>query len=526
MITPLLGRRPVSGDSWETTLTGTLVDTSRWWAAIRKEVPAIVTQTDRVTFGELDSWADALRDWLMSEGIEPGDRVTIMAANSIEWCLLAQGIMRAGAILAPVNARFTVSEASYMVGRYESKILFHDAARTSIAQEIASQVPGLRLKDLSEVAAFRRRPAAPRSLGPEITPDTKVVIIPTSGSTARPKGVVYSHRSMIAYFTEYSLAEPHAVENVRLLLFAPLATSAGYVLLTQGLAYGGTVYVDEGGFDAPRALKLITEEKITALMGAPVFLERIAACEGFAGADLSHVRVASVGGARVSRQLLEAWMGKGVLLRQIYGQTEAGGQATINTLEAAVTHPEKCGRGMPFTRIAIMDASGQFCSPGTAGEIVIKGPGIMVGYWNDPEATARTIVDGWLHTGDLGVIDDDGLLIMLDRIKDIIISGGLNISAAELERVIAEFPGVAEVAAISAKDERFGETPLAVVYATGSIAIPQLIAHCSKHLSDYKIPRYVAVEEEPLPRLATGKISKPLLRTKYADAHLRLTRVR
>ncbi|MET0984036.1 MAG: AMP-binding protein [Steroidobacteraceae bacterium] len=506
-------------------MTGTLIDSSKWWAAIRKDQPAIVTQDDRITYAELDTWAEALCDWLIDEGVQVGDRVSIFATNCLEWCILAQGIMRAGAILAPVNARFTVSEASYMLGRYESKVLFHDSARKDAAEELLSSAPDLRLKSLSEVTAFRKRPSSRRDTREGITADTNVVIIPTSGSTARPKGVVYSHRTMLNYQTEFALAEPAAIDHARLLLFAPLSTSAGYVLLTQFLAYGGTVYVYDA-FDPERALECIVEEKITSVMGAPVFLERIAACDGFAEADLSHVRMTSCGGARVSRQLLEAWMKKGVLLRQIYGQTEVGGQCTINTLEAAVTNPEKCGRGMPFTRMAIMDSAGNFLPPNTPGEIVVKGPGTMVGYWNDPEATAKTVVDGWLHTGDLGVIDEDGLLTMLDRIKDIIISGGLNISAAELERVISEFPGIDEVAAIAAKDERFGETPLAVLYSSSGIDVKQLIAHCCKHLSDYKVPRYVAVEKEPLPRLATGKIAKPPLRAKYVNAHEQLPRVR
>ena len=194
-----------------------------------------------------------------------------------------------------------------------------------------------------------------------------------------------------------------------------------------------------------------------------------------AEADLSNVRLTSVGGARVTRQLLEMWLAKGILLRQIYGQTEAGGQSTINTRDAALAEPEKCGRGMPFTRIAIMDSEGRLCPPDTPGQIVIKGPGVMEGYWRDPEATASTLSDGWLRTGDLGVIDANGLLTMLDRIKDIIISGGLNISAAEVERVIGEFPGVEEVAAIAAKDERFGETPPRPPHWGGYRLVPETI---------------------------------------------------
>ena len=505
-------------------MSGTLIDMARWWAAIRTNEPAIVAPNDSLTYGELNAWADAVAEWLMGEGLQVRDRVSIMAANGIDWCVLSQGVVRAGGLLAPLNFRYTVNEASLMVDRFRSKFLFYDAARHATAQKIADVMPFVRLMEITAVREFRRRAANAERL-PAVTPDTEVVIISTSGSTALPKGVVYSHRTMLSYITEFAMAEPHATDRARMLLFAPLNTSAGYVLLTQYLAYGGVIFVDEQ-FDAARALKRIKEDKITSVMGAPVFLERIAACEGFKEADLSCVRMTSVGGARVTRQLLEAWMSKGVLLRQIYGQTEAGGQSTINTLEASVTHPEKCGRGMPFTRHKVIDSEGRTCPPGTPGEILIKGPSLMVGYWNDPEATAKTLVDGWLHTGDLGVMDETGLLTFVDRLKDIIISGGLNISAAEVERCVSEFAGVEEVAVIAAKDERFGETPLAVVYSPAPIEVPQLIAHCNRLLSDYKVPRYVAIESEPLPRLATGKIAKPPLRTKYAQAHLHLPRVR
>ncbi len=506
-------------------MTGTLLDTSSWWAKERCDVPALVTPTDQVSFQALDAWANAVADWLLAEGLEYQDRVTIIATNSLEWCVLAQGIMRAGAILAPVNPRFTPSEASYMIARYRPRFIFHDAARAGLARGVASSDPAVRVMELGAVSEHRHRHPATPQPRPDIGPDSRLVIIATSGSTARPKGVVYSHRSMLSYITEFSLAEPLAVERARLLLFAPLCTSAGYVLLTQFLAYGATLFVDDV-FDPLRALKRIKEDGITALMGAPVFFERIAAAPGFAEADFARVRLTSVGGARVSRQLLETYMKKGALLRQIYGQTEAGGQCTINTLEASVTNPEKCGRGMPFTRVAIMDARGEFCAPNTPGEIVVQGPAIMVGYWDDPEATAKTLVDGWLHTGDLGVIDDGGLLTMLDRMKDIIISGGLNISAAEVERVISEYPGTDEVAVIAAQDARFGETPLAVIHSAAGIDVASLIEHCNRELSDYKVPRYVVLEQEPLPRIATGKIAKAELRTRYANAHLTLTRVR
>jgi fatty-acyl-CoA synthase len=149
-----------------------------------------------------------------------------------------------------------------------------------------------------------------------------------------------------------------------------------------------------------------------------------------------------------------------------------------------------------------------------------------VGYWNNPEATAQTLKDGWLYSGDLGVLDENGLLTFVDRMKDIIISGGLNISAAEVERAVLSYGGIEEVMVIAAKDKKFGETPMAVVYARGEIDIPSLVAHCNARLADYKVPRYVVIEREPMPRTATGKLSKPTVREKYRDAADTLPRVR
>lgn len=507
----------------------TLIDAAKWWATHRQDTRAIICGTESLTFGEYDRWADGVCGWLIEQGLQVGDRVTIFAANSIEWMIASHAVLLAGGLLAPVSPRFTVSEASYLVvDRYQSRFIFHDAAHAATILEVASQLPDTKTFDLSVIRELRGRAGGSSALRREaIGDDTPVVIIPTSGSTGHPKGVVYSHRTILAYILQFALAEPHAADRAKIILFAPMSTSAGYVVSTQFLASGGSVYI-ENAFDPKRALAMIEQERITVLMGAPVFLERIAALPEFASTDLTSIRMAIVGGAPVSRELLEIWRAKGVVVRQLYGQTEAGGLATINTPADALTHPEKCGPGMPFTRVATIDETGGFCGPDVPGEIVIQGPANMVGYWADPEATSRTVVDGWLRTGDLGVVDETGSVTMIDRLKDIIISGGLNISAAEVERIIMGFGGIDEVAVIAAKDERFGETPLAIFHSpTGNrIHVADLIAWCNKHLSDFKVPRYLVQEDDPLPRLATGKIAKPQLRKKYADAASRLQRVR
>lgn len=507
-------------------MSGTLIENSNWWAVERADVPALVAGDDQVTYAQLRAWSESAAEWLLSLGLQPGDRLGVMASNSMQWAVLSQAAMLSGLLLAPVSPRFTFSEASYLlVDRYRASAIFHDDESADLVHKLADQLDGARAFSLSELDRFREH-APSGLLKPEQLPlDTELVIIPTSGSTGRPKGVVLSHRSMAGYVADSCLARPGVFAAPKVLLVAPLSTSAGYVVMTSYLAYGGTVVLEQA-FDAARALELIVRHRITTMMGAPIFFERMAMCPGFAEADLSSLYYCLVGGAQVSRKLLETWLDKGVILRQLYGQTEVGGQATFNTDQGAITHPEKCGRGSIYTRIGIIDKEGNFCPPNTPGQIVIKGPGVMVRYWDDEEATAKTIVDGWVRTGDLGVIDEQGLLTMLDRIKDVIISGGLNISAAEVERVIAEYAGVQEVAVIAAHDDNFGETPLAVVYGLQQKQVADLVSHCNTHLSSYKVPRYIVCSNEPLPRLATGKIAKPLLREQYQVAHQTLQKVR
>jgi fatty-acyl-CoA synthase len=330
---------------------------------------------------------------------------------------------------------------------------------------------------------------------------------------------------MLAYAQATVIEDEALAGGGRVIVVAPLATSAGLVQLVHYAVLGFTLYF-EPVFDAPRFLGILETEKISIFAGAPAFFERIAAVPHFGEADLSHLKSVTVGGARVTRALFDAWKVKGLIIRQTYGQTEAGGNSTVMPALFAEQFPEKCGWGGVFTDHRIIGAAGEDLQPNCEGEILIRGPGMMIGYWNNPQATAEAIRDGWLHTGDIGTMDERGLITFIDRIKDIIISGGLNISAAEVERAVTAFPGVEECAVIAAPDDRFQETPLAVVYGPAAIDVSALIAHCNGLIADYKVPRYVVVRPEPLPRLATQKISKPALRAQYAQAHLTMEKVR
>jgi fatty-acyl-CoA synthase len=496
----------------------TLSSAVAWWARMQGDTTALDVAGERVSYAQYHAWSNRLAVWLHGLGVRPGDRVAVCAANSLPYCMLAMGVMRAGAIVAPMNSRFTRPELAEIVEDLAPHLIVADAPHLDLVGGLGPEVV-----DMAQVRAHRD--GAPADLGLDLDPAAPVVIISTSGSTARPKGVMFTHESMVSYASEFHLQEPAISKGARVLAIAPLSTSAGFVQLIHYTTLGCTLYM-EPAFEPAAGLALLVRERINAFGGVPLLFERIAAQPAFAEADLSSLKLVTVGGARVSRALLDTWIGKGVVIRQIYGQTECGGNATIMPEALAREAPEKCGWGGPFTQLATIRPDGSRCDPGEPGEILIRGPGRMIGYWNNPKATAEAIRDGWLHTGDVGVLDERGLLTFVDRMKDIIISGGLNISAAEVERAVAEFPGVEEVVVIAAPDPKFAETPMAVLYANAPVDVAGLIAHCNGRLADYKVPRYVVVEPEPLPRLATGKLSKPAVRAKYRDQIADLPRVR
>lgn len=496
----------------------TLPASIAWWARMRPEQPAVITPDDRLTYRGCRDWSERVAAMLLADGLEPGERVGICATNSVAYVALILGTIRAGGIVSPINFRYTPREIAELLESTEPRFIF-------AAEEFAATVAdaGHPPRSMADIDRLRHGERATPAHDPD--PDARVVIIATSGSTAKPKGVVFTNRSMTAYTGNGAIEETNSAAGSRIISLAPLNTSAGFVQLMHYLVQGCTIYM-EAQFDPLRALRLIEEERINCFAAVPAFFEFIAALPQFASADLSSIRLATVGGARVSMQLLETYKAKGVVLRQLYGQTEIGGTGTIMPEHLALASPEKCGWGGMFVDLRVVRPDGSDCEPHEEGEILMRSPGMMLEYWRNPEETEKTIRNGWLHSGDIGKLDEDGMLTFVDRMKDLIISGGLNISAAEVERVVAEYPGIVEVLAIAAPDEKFGETPLIVYHGPSEVDVPSLIAHCNANLANYKVPRFVIHSHEPLPRLATGKLSKPAVRALYAEAHKQLERVR
>ncbi|WP_109529527.1 MULTISPECIES: class I adenylate-forming enzyme family protein [Nocardia] len=503
-----------------------VIDALTYWARVIPDQPAIDFAGDIVTSRELDTWADGVAADLAARGVTVGDRVGYLGVNSLEWCAAALGAMKVGAICAPFNHRMLAGELTALVEDCEPALVYCDRDLRPRLDQVHSARGDFAIAEFDVVVRPLRATANPRFRTPIMDHTAPTAIVFTSGTTGRAKGVVFTHASIAGEMHEWSLMEPIEQNGLRVLMVLPLFSAAGIIWgIARTVLHGGTLLL-QPGFDPQAALRVLVESRVTTLTGPPILWEQIARVPGFGDADLRHLTTAHVGGARVPSDLVGTWLARGVQLRQLYGQTEIGGSATVMPRTEAADHPDKCGWGGIFTKIRVVDADGTDCAPDEVGEILLRGPGMMPGYWRNDEATRATVVDGWLRTGDLGKLDENGYLTFVDRLKDMIISGGLNISPAEIEQVINELAEVEEVAVISVADEKFGETPAAIVRRTAGLTVAAVIEHCGRNLADYKVPRYVVFVDEPLPRMPSGKIAKREMRETYADVPMTYSKVR
>jgi fatty-acyl-CoA synthase len=495
----------------------------QWWSIDRPDRVALDYEGEPVTYRELYAWGARVAAWLAAQGVKPGDRVSTVAANSLDYAVLIVGIMLSGGINAPLTFRASPRELRRSLDLLTPALLFCDAEREDCARDALGGEEQGKLRSLGVIRGLRDAPEPPAAHAARF--DDPLFIIGTSGSTGFPKGVVYTQGSTMTYAAEFAMMEPATGNGGSIVAAGPYSSSSGTLLLMQFLSTGATIYA-QNKFSPEIALRLLQEKKITTFLASVIFWERIAALPEFEQADLSTIRFAQISGARVNPALLARYREKGLVLRQAYGCTEAGGAWAARDT-TATTAPDKCGPGGMFSGYRIVLPDGAAAPAGEPGEILVWSDGLTVGYWNDPEQTAKAYKDGWFHTGDRGVMDAEGNLTFIDRIKDIIISGGLNISAMEVEGAIAEIDGVEEVVVIAAQDAEFGETPLAVIHGDLARLDPKaIVQHCRTALASYKVPRYVALEPEPLPRLPSTKINKVLLREKYKEAAAFLERVR
>lgn len=495
-----------------------------WWARTKGSSTALVFSDTSLTYRELQDWSSRVARHLIDAGVQTGQRVGLLGPNSLEWPVAALGIIKAGGVLVPLNSRFRPAEL---------RKIADDAGLSMVVAAPGLEELATGAKDLGESfevlpysALTPLRDGGADDFRVDVHAGEPTAVIFTSGSTGMSKGVVLTNETLLGIVLENTLTEEGFRPGSTTLLVLPLAFTPGLVYgLMITTVLGGTLVI-EPELNPSNAVKLLEKHSVDAMFGVPLIFEAISRAPEFADADLSALKTAIVGGAAVSTQLLSRWSDKGVLLRQIYGMTEAGGVATATLREEALEFPDRCGTGSIFTEVKVMGADGEFAAPGEEGEIVVRGPGVTPGYWEDPETTAAALRDGWLHSGDLGEADADGRVKFVDRLKDLIISGGINISPVELEMAIMAIDGVEEVAVIAANDDRFGETPAAIVTTSAEVDEGTIIAHCEELLADFKVPRYVVIRQDPLPRLPSGKIAKTVIRDEYKDVDTRFEKVR
>ncbi|WP_019925292.1 class I adenylate-forming enzyme family protein [Nocardia sp. BMG111209] len=505
-------------------MAATIGSALSWWARVKGDRVALVVDGEELTYRELQDRSSRVARALVDRGVTPGDRVGVLGPNSLVWPVVALGVMKAGAALVPLNPRLRPAELRKVLDDAGSRLVilppgFDEVADGTLA--LGDAFDRIEFAELVDPAA-----TGADDFRVDIDPDAPAALLFTSGSTGLSKGVVCTNRTLLSIVFEASLVEEGLYPGTTSLLVLPLVFTPGLVWgLLMSVVLGGTLVI-EPEFVPGRAARLLAERRVRAVFGVPLVFESISRTPEFAEADLSSLRTAIVGGAAVPAALLRRWADKGVALRQIYGMTEAGGVATATLVDEAADYPAWCGSGSIFTELKVMRADGSTADPGEEGEILLRGPGVTPGYWNDPDSTASAFADGWLRSGDLGRQDAEGRLQFVDRLKDLIITGGINISPVELERVIGQLDGVEEVAVIAARDDRFGETPAAIVKVSGDVDEARIIDHCNALVADYKVPRYVVLRDEPLPRLPSGKLAKTAIRAEYRDVADRFEKLR
>jgi fatty-acyl-CoA synthase len=475
------------------------------------------------TWAELDERSNRLANGLAARGVGHGDRVAILSNNCTEYLELVPAVHKLGAILVPLNVRLAAAEVRYLVDHSGSRVVVVEPSlRPQLDEALGGLDPavvaGVDVVELGADFDALRVDGDAGALDPvtPVMPDDVAFLCYTSGTTGLPKGAMLSHGNVWSMAVMRILALGLRRDD-RVYLPVPLAFTGGIISMYEPTYVSGATLILDRAMDPRRAMEVIQDEQITVFAAVPVVWEMMVQHPDFTSFDLSSLRVAGSGGAPVPQALLTSLQAANIPMSQGYGLTEGSGMNTWLPPEDAASKLGSAGLSMMHSAVRVVDDELHDVAPGEVGELVVKGPDVMVGYWNDPAATEATVVDGWLRTGDLARQDDEGYVFIVDRAKDMLISGGLNVYPAEVERVIAGLPGVAEVAVIGVADERWGEVPAALVTPVPGATLDEreIYEACVAVLADYKRPKYVVVRDAPLPRGMSGKVLKRELRDDY-----------
>jgi fatty-acyl-CoA synthase len=483
---------------------------------------ALAVFGDRVTsYGEMSRWSSRLAAGLRARGVGVGDVVALLSYNSSEFLATIFAANHLGAIAMPINWRLAAPELRYLLEHSQAKVLVCDGALIELANDATKDLPdGLSRVAVSAAAidGWERLVDLETTPIPERVPvgaDDVHRLMYTSGTTGRPKGVMITHANLAwknyAHITEFGFTSADVG-----LACGPLYHVGALDLITTTMIAVGATTIIHRAFDAADVVDEIERSRVTAVWMAPAMVRAVLDHPGVEDRDLSSVRVIIAGGEklpipyidRLLRTFPSAW------LADAYGLTETVSGDTFLDRDSVRSKLGSVGRACLYLELDIWNEENASLPAGERGEVVLRGPKVFKGYWRDPDATAAAFAGGWFHTGDIGIKDADGYVYIVDRLKDMIVSGGENIASSEVERVLYEHDSVLEVAVVGRPDQRWGEVPVAyvVLQPDAATSAEALIEHCRQHLARFKVPKDVLFTDA-LPRNPSGKVLKRELRS-------------
>ncbi len=494
-------------------------------AYLSPQLEAIVEPMNgrRLTYRQLNAATNRVANALLGLGIRKGDRVALLLMNGAEFVETFFGAAKIGAVVVPLNWRLVPDELEFILADSGAKVLVYSEEFAAVAAELNSRGDRTGVESWVQAggaagdfaANFDAWTAMASDDEPPVrgSDDDLLFIMYTSGTTGLPKGVMHSHNTVMwSMLTIAATADVHYAD--RYLISLPMF-HVGALSPVLGSLYRGVTLVVLKAFDPKLSWELVGSEKITTTLMVPAMLQFMLAVYDPEKHDCSSLRWVMSGAAPVPVSLINTYQAMGIEIHQVYGLTETCGPGCLIIGDDAVERAGSCGKAFFHTEVRVVDENGKDVAPGETGEVLFKAPHVMLGYWNRPEATEETIVDGWLHTGDVATMDADGFVTIMDRVKDMLISGGENVYPAEIENVVLSHPGVADVGVIGVPSAKWGESPLAVVVKKDdSLTEAEVIEWCKGKLAPFKLVKAVVFATD-IPRNPSGKILKRLLRDQY-----------
>ena len=498
------------------------------WANLSPNETVVKYQDLTLTWLELNQRINKTAHAMQKDGLKKGDRVAVLMANNSAYLEILFALAKTGGMMVPLNFRLSVPELEFLINDSAPTTLIYSPEFTEMVKALKescpsivnyiSEIPVSALGDRDYESWMKDMPVEEPVPDAEVVMDDTIIIMYTSGTTGRPKGARLIHQNMVWNGINSQVINAYHKGEVSL-CGAPMFHIGAMNVSITPLLYAGGKIVIQRFFDPGQAIKLLYDEKVAMMFGVPVMFQFMTMVPEWETADFTHLKFFVAGGAPCSRDLIKTYLAKDAQFVQGYGMTETAAGLSLLTAEDALTKLGSSGKPLFHTEVMIVNAQSQKLGPNEVGEIIAKGPNIIKEYWNLPEETSRSFEDGWLHTGDMGYLDEDGYLFITDRKKDMYISGGENVYPAEVEHILDRFPQIAEVAVVGVPDEKWGETGMAIVVPAAGVEFSEeeFFAFCKENLAGYKRPRRVVISDQPLPRTATGKLIKKDLKTQYGQ---------